>query len=81
MILARLMNTSRESSLAARSRYRLRYRVSTLVRPWYFSGMPRSDLLRSSQEVMRRLSSPRRVRIMVPSAPTKSPRSTCSSAA
>ena len=49
------------------------------MRPWNFSGIGRSDLESSTHEVTRSESSPRRVRMTVPSAPTKSPRSTCSS--
>ena len=49
MILARVMKTSRVSSLAIRSSSRWRKRVSTSVSPWCFSGGGRSDLASSSK--------------------------------
>ena len=75
MTLARVVNSSRASSLAIRSSSRWRKRVSTSVSPWCFSGGGRSDLASSSQLSSFSDSSPRRVRKTVPSAPSRSPRS------
>ena len=69
------MNTSRDSSLAIRSSSRWRKRVSVSVRPWCFSGGGRSDFASSVTSSSETVSSPARERMIVPSAPTMSPRS------
>src|SRR5829696_7285248 len=75
------MNTARVSSFAIRSSSRWRWRVSTSAKPWCFSGGGRSDLASNVKSSSLRESSPRRVRKTVPSAPIRSPRSSCSSRA
>ena len=74
-ILARVMKTSRVSALDIRSSSRWRRRVSVSVSPWCFSGGGRSDFASSVQPSTATESSPRRVLKIVPSAPSRSPRS------
>src|SRR4051812_21069521 len=74
-IFARVMKTSRDSSLASRSSSRWRKRVSVSVTPWNLSGGGRSDLASSVTSSASSDSSPRRVRTIRPDAPAMSPRS------
>ena len=69
------MKRSRTSSLAIRSSSRWRKRVSVSVSPWCFSGGGRSDFASSVTSSSETVSSPARERMIVPSAPTMSPRS------
>ncbi len=80
-VLKRMSKTRLLSLLASRSTSRWRYLVSASLRPCHLSGSGRSALDRISRPLTSTESSPRRLVITSPVAPTQSPRSTSASTA
>ncbi len=79
--LNRMSKTRRLSLLASRSTSRWRYLVSASFRPCHLSGSGRSALDRIWMSVTSMDSSPRRLVMTSPVAPTQSPRSMSASTA